>query len=94
MECKADLLEALKVMKVLSRQVCCSVLFVASICLKSSDKLFSQEPSSNQREDVSSSGPKFTLPMPDFGEDTWDYERHRWSKKISSLSTYEWYLFP
>ncbi|XP_034217757.1 uncharacterized protein LOC117629317 isoform X2 [Prunus dulcis] len=62
MECKADLLEALKVVK---------------------------EPSSNQRQDVSSSGPKFSLPMPDFGEDTWDYERHRWSKKISSLSTYE-----
>ncbi|KAK9276244.1 hypothetical protein L1049_005775 [Liquidambar formosana] len=25
----------------------------------------------------------------EFGEDTWDYNRHRWSKKISSLCTYE-----
>ncbi|KAM1034437.1 hypothetical protein PS1_038111 [Malus domestica] len=60
MECKADLLQALKVVK---------------------------DPLSNQRPDVSS-GPKCTLPMHDFG-DTWDYERHCWSKKSSILSTYD-----
>ncbi|KAL6178343.1 hypothetical protein ACLB2K_049861 [Fragaria x ananassa] len=62
MECKAELLEYLKVVK---------------------------DPLSNDRPHVSSSGPSYTLPMPDFGEDTWDYERHRWSKKTSSLCTYE-----
>ncbi|TQE14078.1 hypothetical protein C1H46_000372 [Malus baccata] len=35
-----------------------------------------KEPLSNQRPDVSS-GPICTLPMHDFGEDTWDYEHHR-----------------
>ncbi|XP_040365994.1 uncharacterized protein LOC112178780 isoform X2 [Rosa chinensis] len=62
MECKAELLEALQVVK---------------------------DPLSNERPDVSSSGPNYTLPMPDFGEDTWDYERHRWLKKTSSLCSYE-----
>ncbi|CAN6580898.1 unnamed protein product [Malus baccata var. baccata] len=47
-----------------------------------------KEPLSNQRPDVSS-GPICTLPMHDFGEDTWDYEHHRWSKKSSIFSTYE-----
>ncbi|KAJ9706891.1 hypothetical protein PVL29_002048 [Vitis rotundifolia] len=38
---------------------------------------------------VSSSGLKCALPVPEFGEDTWDYDHHRWSKKRSSLCTYE-----
>ncbi|KAB2622436.1 hypothetical protein D8674_024618 [Pyrus ussuriensis x Pyrus communis] len=36
-----------------------------------------------------SSGPICTLLMHDFGEDTWDYKQHRWSKKSSIFSTYE-----
>jgi hypothetical protein len=46
-------------------------------------------PSSDQTSDVSTSGVKGALPLPEFGEDTWDYNRHRWSKKRSSLCTYE-----
>ncbi|RVW50544.1 hypothetical protein CK203_074491 [Vitis vinifera] len=38
---------------------------------------------------VSSSGLKCALPVPELGEDTWDYVHHRWSKKRSSLCTYE-----
>ncbi|KAE9597696.1 putative RNA helicase transcription factor interactor and regulator CCHC(Zn) family [Lupinus albus] len=42
----------------------------------------------NQVRDFSS-GISDASPVPVFGDDTWDYNRHRWSKKISSLSTYE-----
>jgi hypothetical protein len=51
-----------------------------------------QGPASNQQLDVSSSGFKCALPVPLLGEDTWDYNRHRWSKKISNLCAYEWYV--
>ncbi|OIV89552.1 hypothetical protein TanjilG_19368 [Lupinus angustifolius] len=40
-----------------------------------------------------SSGISDASPVAVFGDDTWDYNRHRWSKKISSLSTYEWMAF-
>ncbi|KAE8055932.1 hypothetical protein FH972_012740 [Carpinus fangiana] len=46
-------------------------------------------PSSYQIPDVSSSGLKGALPLPEFREDTWDYNRHCWSKKRSSLCTFE-----
>ncbi|KAF5734410.1 P-loop containing nucleoside triphosphate hydrolases superfamily protein isoform 1 [Tripterygium wilfordii] len=46
-------------------------------------------PSSNPRPGVISSGLESAIPMPDLGVDTWDYERHRWSKKRSRLCTYE-----
>ncbi|XP_050263740.1 uncharacterized protein LOC126707994 [Quercus robur] len=62
MECKAELLQILKLDKG-----------------SSSDRI----------SDVSTSGVKGALPLPEFGEDTWDYNRHRWSKKRSSLCTYE-----
>ncbi|KAM3687024.1 hypothetical protein ACB098_10G046200 [Castanea mollissima] len=62
MECKAELLQNLKLDK---------------------------GSSSDQISDVSTSGVKGALPLPEFGEDTWDYNRHRWSKKRSSLCTYE-----
>ncbi|GER28041.1 DEAD-box ATP-dependent RNA helicase [Striga asiatica] len=32
---------------------------------------------------------KCTLEVPEFGGDTWDFDRHRWSKKKSGLCTYE-----
>ncbi|XP_057976418.1 uncharacterized protein LOC131163732 isoform X2 [Malania oleifera] len=44
---------------------------------------------SNQSPAVSSSGPICTSQMLECGEDTWDYNCHRWSKKRSSLCTYE-----
>ncbi|KAJ4833728.1 hypothetical protein Tsubulata_036337 [Turnera subulata] len=43
----------------------------------------------NQNRDVALSGLKSTLEMPKIQEDSWDYNRHRWSKKISNLCTYE-----
>lgn len=33
-----------------------------------------------------------TLEVPESGGDTWDYDRHCWSKKISGLCTYKWYI--
>ncbi|XP_045789720.1 uncharacterized protein LOC123884624 [Trifolium pratense] len=45
--------------------------------------------SHDQAKDFSSSGISYALPAPVFSDDTWDYNRHRWSKKRSSLSTYE-----
>lgn len=30
--------------------------------------------------------------LPEFKDDTWDFNRHRWSKKGSSLCAYEWYV--
>ncbi|KAA8522232.1 hypothetical protein F0562_012905 [Nyssa sinensis] len=46
-------------------------------------------PLSNQSPVESSLGPIHALQMPEFGVDTWDYNRHRWSKMKSSLCTYE-----
>ncbi|KAJ6347615.1 hypothetical protein OIU76_004156 [Salix suchowensis] len=46
-------------------------------------------PASSQQPNVSSSGFRCDLPMPMLGEDTWDYNRHRWSKNRSNLCTYE-----
>ncbi|XP_035549637.1 uncharacterized protein LOC108985328 isoform X1 [Juglans regia] len=46
-------------------------------------------PSSDQNLVVSSSGHNGTLPLPEFGKDTWDYNRHCWSKRRSSLCTFE-----
>lgn len=62
MECKAELLENLKI---------------------------ATPPSTNQSLVVSSARSSRALPLPEFGEDTWDFDRHRWSKKRSSLCTYE-----
>ncbi|RHN63249.1 putative RNA helicase transcription factor interactor and regulator CCHC(Zn) family [Medicago truncatula] len=45
--------------------------------------------SHDQAKDFSSSGIRDALPAPVFSDDTWDYNRHRWSKTRSSLSTYE-----
>ncbi|KVH95540.1 uncharacterized protein LOC112528792 isoform X2 [Cynara cardunculus var. scolymus] len=49
----------------------------------------SQRPASNQRLFEVSSGPKFPLQIVESGGDTWDFNRHRWSTKRSSLCTYE-----
>ncbi|XP_058764430.1 uncharacterized protein LOC131637878 [Vicia villosa] len=43
----------------------------------------------DQAKDFSSSRIRDAVPVPVFSDDTWDYNRHRWSKKRSSLSTYE-----
>ncbi|KAK7330753.1 hypothetical protein VNO77_24952 [Canavalia gladiata] len=43
----------------------------------------------NQVRGFSSSKISDALPTPVFGDDAWDYDRHRWSKKRCSLSTYE-----
>ncbi|XP_027334400.1 uncharacterized protein LOC113849040 [Abrus precatorius] len=45
--------------------------------------------SHDQVRDLSSSGGSDALSTPVFGDDTWDYDLHRWSKKRCSLSTYE-----
>ncbi|XP_061341092.1 uncharacterized protein LOC133287478 [Gastrolobium bilobum] len=45
--------------------------------------------SHDQVRDFSSSVISDASPVPFFGDDTWDDNRHRWSKKRSSLSTYE-----
>ncbi|MED6133712.1 hypothetical protein PIB30_030685 [Stylosanthes scabra] len=52
--------------------------------------LKSNEGSSHiQVRDFSSSGISNALLEPVFSDDNWDYDRHRWTKKRSSLSTYE-----
>ncbi|RDX66867.1 DEAD-box ATP-dependent RNA helicase 41, partial [Mucuna pruriens] len=43
----------------------------------------------NQVRDFSSSGISDAVTVPVFGDNTWDYNRHCWSKKRCSLSTYE-----
>ncbi|KAK3224881.1 hypothetical protein Dsin_004743 [Dipteronia sinensis] len=50
-----------------------------------------EEPStsSNQIPHISSSGHVCTLPLPEFEEEFWDYNRNHWSRKRSNLCTYE-----
>ncbi|KAK6935191.1 Zinc finger, HIT-type [Dillenia turbinata] len=48
-----------------------------------------QKPSNEHSLVVASSGPKGISEIPMTGEDTWDYDRHRWSRRRSSLCTYE-----
>ncbi|KAM7262191.1 hypothetical protein ACFE04_021268 [Oxalis oulophora] len=48
-----------------------------------------EKPMSNPNQDVCSSAMKCAMPLPEFGEDTWDHDRHCWSKTRSTLSTYE-----
>ncbi|PIN10046.1 RNA helicase [Handroanthus impetiginosus] len=62
MECKAELLQTIKVQ---------------------------QEPKSGQVLVRPFPGRGCTLEVPESGGDTWDYDRYRWSKKISGLCTYE-----
>ncbi|KAL8200820.1 hypothetical protein R6Q57_012159 [Mikania cordata] len=50
---------------------------------------FFQRPQSNKHLVEVSRGPKFPLRVCESGGDTWDFNRHRWSTKRSSLSTYE-----
>ncbi|KAB1217024.1 putative ATP-dependent RNA helicase DDX59 [Morella rubra] len=50
---------------------------------------FDEGHSNDRIPGVSSSGLKGALPLPEFGEDVWDYNRHRWSKTRSSLCTFE-----
>ncbi|XP_057415779.1 uncharacterized protein LOC130710503 isoform X2 [Lotus japonicus] len=45
--------------------------------------------SQDQVKNFSSSGISDALPLPVFSDGTWDHNRHRWSNKRSSLSTYE-----
>ncbi|KAM7261856.1 hypothetical protein ACFE04_020933 [Oxalis oulophora] len=47
-----------------------------------------EKPMSNPNRDVCSSAMKCAMPLPEFGEDTWDHDRHCWSKTRSTLSTY------
>ncbi|KAF5755270.1 putative RNA helicase transcription factor interactor and regulator CCHC(Zn) family [Helianthus annuus] len=49
----------------------------------------SQGPRSNQSIVEASCGPKVPLQVFESGGDTWDFNRHRWSTRRSSLSTYE-----
>ncbi|KAJ7944750.1 DEAD-box ATP-dependent RNA helicase 41 [Quillaja saponaria] len=46
-------------------------------------------PSSDQVLDITSSASKSNLNMPEFGDGTWDSNRHCWSKRRSNLCTYE-----
>ncbi|PIN12228.1 RNA helicase [Handroanthus impetiginosus] len=62
MECKAELLQTIKVQ---------------------------QEPKSGQVLVGPFPRRGCTLEVPESGGDTWDYDRHCWSKKISGLCTYE-----
>ncbi|KAK2649076.1 hypothetical protein Ddye_016565 [Dipteronia dyeriana] len=50
-----------------------------------------EEPStsSNQIPHISSSRHECTLPLPEFEEEFWDYNRNHWSRKRSNLCTYE-----
>ncbi|KAJ0106556.1 hypothetical protein Patl1_18501 [Pistacia atlantica] len=48
-----------------------------------------EEPSIKQNPDVSSSGNAGALQVAEFEKDFWDYNRNRWSKKRSSLCTYQ-----
>ncbi|KAJ4712764.1 DEAD-box ATP-dependent RNA helicase 41 [Melia azedarach] len=48
-----------------------------------------EESLSNQNPDVSLSACQGALQMAEFEKDFWDYNRNRWSKKISTLCTYE-----
>ncbi|KAM7252117.1 hypothetical protein ACFE04_024000 [Oxalis oulophora] len=48
-----------------------------------------EKPMINPNQDVCSSAMKCAMPLPDFGEDTWDHDRHCWSKTRSTLCTYE-----
>lgn len=49
----------------------------------------SEESSNCEVKDVALPESKYILPSPEFGEDTWDYKNHHWSKKKSNLCTYE-----
>ncbi|KAM7250101.1 hypothetical protein ACFE04_021984 [Oxalis oulophora] len=49
-----------------------------------------EKPMINPNQDVCSSAMICAMPLPDFGEDTWDHDRHCWSKTRSTLCTYEW----
>ncbi|KAM7250935.1 hypothetical protein ACFE04_022818 [Oxalis oulophora] len=48
-----------------------------------------EKPMINPNQDVCSYAMKCAMPLPDFGEDTWDHDRHCWSKTRSTLCTYE-----
>ncbi|KAL2472487.1 RNA helicase [Abeliophyllum distichum] len=48
-----------------------------------------QGPLSGQSRAELFSARRCTLEVPESGGDTWDYDRHCWSKKISGLCTYE-----
>ncbi|OMO59651.1 Zinc finger, CCHC-type [Corchorus capsularis] len=48
-----------------------------------------EKSSSNQNPSLLSSELAYISPPPELGEDTWDYNNHRWSKKISNLCTYK-----
>ncbi|XP_042054584.1 uncharacterized protein LOC121799325 [Salvia splendens] len=50
---------------------------------------FQKGPQSEQLQVAPLSTRRCTLEVPESGGDTWDYDRHRWSKKISGLCTYE-----
>ncbi|XP_050230040.1 uncharacterized protein LOC126679143 [Mercurialis annua] len=62
MECKAQLLQSLKL---------------------------AESELNNQKPNVPSSRVNCALPIPELGEDTWDYNRNRWARKRSNLCTYE-----
>uniref|UniRef100_A0A803PPC5 CCHC-type domain-containing protein n=1 Tax=Cannabis sativa TaxID=3483 RepID=A0A803PPC5_CANSA len=48
-----------------------------------------KEPLRTQRADAVSSELKLSLPVSEIEEDTWDFNRNRWSSKKSNLCTYE-----
>ncbi|KAM7252284.1 hypothetical protein ACFE04_024167 [Oxalis oulophora] len=48
-----------------------------------------EKPMINPNQDVCSYAMKCAMPLLDFGEDTWDHDRHCWSKTRSTLCTYE-----
>ncbi|KAM7273008.1 hypothetical protein ACFE04_027672 [Oxalis oulophora] len=60
----------------------CKAVLLESV--KQPEKLMS-----NPNRDVCSYAMKCAMPLPEFGEDTWDHDRHCWSKTKSTLCTYE-----
>lgn len=95
MECKAELLQRIKSQQVLlSLDLILQSSFSFNIFRLSFnfEECFFQENQSEQLQVAPLSARRCTQEVPEFGGDTWDYDRHQWSKKISGLCTYEWYI--
>ncbi|KAL8552745.1 hypothetical protein ACS0TY_001428 [Phlomoides rotata] len=62
---------------------------VCVMCGYYGEYICDEEPQSEQLAVGPLSARRCTLEVPESGGDTWDYDRHCWSKKISGLCTYE-----
>ncbi|KAG8374738.1 hypothetical protein BUALT_Bualt10G0027100 [Buddleja alternifolia] len=89
MECKAELLQSIKLHQVLLVMLPLIITSFVFHFLPLNSKTFFQKPESGQIHGVSFSERRCALEVPESGGDTWDYDRHCWSKKRSGLCTYE-----